>query len=286
MMLMIRFFNPPGHGSVYFDLYYSGILHELLSNDIEYVFISNADNLAATCDPLIASYLKTSQSPFLIELTHKAPMDLKGGTVVSSNGQLKLLESAQVNDSHRSLFESQPFFNTNNIWVHVPTLISIIESNNLRMDLILNRKNKNGHSFIQLEYAMGSAIQSFDQPKVLIVNRDRFFPVKKTSDLLLLSSDYVSLSQNGLTWDVNRMVDIQCSFPFDSVDAFYRYFRVIPSLKDIQSLHLKGKIYFNHFVTLKGHVEIIVDDDDELVIGPDLEELNNVRFEAGKFIPF
>ena len=35
-------------------------------------------------------------------------MDLKGGTVVSSNGQLKLLESA-MNDSHRSLFESQPF---------------------------------------------------------------------------------------------------------------------------------------------------------------------------------
>ena len=37
-------------------------------------------------------------------------MDLKGGTVVSSNGQLKLLESAQVNDSHRSLFESQKLF--------------------------------------------------------------------------------------------------------------------------------------------------------------------------------
>ena len=51
-------------------------------------------------------------------------------------------------------------------------------------------------------------------------------------------------------------------------------------------MHLKGKIYFNHFVTLKGHVEIIVDDDDELVIGPDFEELNNVRFEAEKFIPF
>ena len=72
MMLMIRFFNPPGHtSSKNFDLYYSGILHELLSNDIEYVFISNADNLAATCDPLIASYLKTSVS-ILIELTHKA----------------------------------------------------------------------------------------------------------------------------------------------------------------------------------------------------------------------
>ena len=213
-------------------------------------------------------------------------MDLKGGTVVSSNGQLKLLESAQVNDSHRSLFESQSFLIPIIFGCMFLRLYLLLNLNNLRMDLILNRKNKNGHSFIQLEYAMGSAIQSFDQPKVLIVNRDRFFPVKKTSDLLLLSSDYVSLFQNGLTWDVNRMVDIQCSFPFDSVDAFYRYFRVIPSLKDIQSLHLKGKIYFNHFVTLKGHVEIIVDDDDELVIGPDLEELNNVRFKLENFIPF
>ena len=72
----------------------------------------------------------------------------------------------------------------------------------LRMDLILNRKNKNGYSFIQLEYAWGLPFNLLTNPK-LIVNRDRF-PVKKTSDLLLLSSDYVSLSQNGLTWDVNH----------------------------------------------------------------------------------
>ncbi|MEK9727969.1 MAG: UTP--glucose-1-phosphate uridylyltransferase, partial [Candidatus Margulisiibacteriota bacterium] len=104
-------FNPPGHGSVFFDLYYSGILDDLLNRGVDYLFISNSDNLAANLDDKIMSYLQHTQCPFLIELTPKTVADVKGGTVVRSDGHLMLWEIAQVLDQQRSLFESQPVFN-------------------------------------------------------------------------------------------------------------------------------------------------------------------------------
>ena len=239
-------FNPPGHGSVYFDLYYSGILHQLQASHIDYLFISNADNLAATVDPTIVQYLAVSKPSFLMELTPKTDADKKGGTVVDVNNRLTLWEIAQVTESQQALFESQPYFNTNNIWVSVTALINAIESRQFKLDIIKNKKVRDAQPVIQMEYAMGSAIQSFSDAQVLVVPRTRFFPVKRTSDLLLLLSDCCSWSDSGqLDWDPNQLPLITLSSPLNDVSHFFKYFQRIPSIKHLESLQLSGPILFD-----------------------------------------
>jgi UTP--glucose-1-phosphate uridylyltransferase len=250
-------FNPPGHGSVYFDLYHSGVLHKLLKKGIDYVFISNADNLAATLDSKIMAYLSEFKPPFLIELTPKTNSDIKGGTVVKCDDHSVLWEIAQVDPQYQTLFQDQPYFNTNNIWVSVPVLLQTIETGLLNLDLIQNRKVMNGQSIIQLEYAMGSAIRSFNKPISMIVPRQRFFPVKKTSDLLLLLSDYAYWNESGyLQWDETKQIDISLDTPFDKVADFFKYFKQIPSIKNASSIHLKGPILFDEKVSLQNHVSL------------------------------
>ncbi len=260
-------YNPPGHGSIYFDLYYSGRLAALQAAGVEYLFISNADNLAASVDPLISGYLKSTQVPFLIELTEKFASDKKGGTVINYDGQLKLWESAQVASDQHDLFESQPVFNTNNIWVNIAALINAIESKSLLLDLILNKKSSDQASWVQLEYAMGSAIQSFPEAQAMIVPRTRFFPIKKVSDYLLLMSDFTSFDQSSnLIWDTTKRPVIQCQPPFQSIEAFDQYFSVIPSLKDISNLEIGGQLFFDSYVTLAGDMSLVVPNGKEVRI--------------------
>ena len=278
--------NPPGHGSVYFDLYHSGCLHQLQSDGVDYLFISNADNLAASCDARIAAYLKSSNCPFLMELTPKRETDVKGGTIVKKQGKLTLWEIAQVSSDQMELFQSQPVFNTNNIWVNVSALIQVIESNALALDLILNKKVKDGVSFIQMEYAMGSAIQSFSDAQAMIVPRSRFFPVKKTSDLFLLLSDFTRFDSSGqLQWDDNRVINITCEPPFDTVAGFFDHLTVVPSIHELKQLVLKGEIFFNHQVTLTGDVHISLNDSESLVIDESIVTLENVVYKNGAFSP-
>ena len=58
-----------------------------MDDGIDYLFISNADNLAATVDSAIVQHLDQTKCPFLIELTPKMDADTKGGTVVTHQGQ-------------------------------------------------------------------------------------------------------------------------------------------------------------------------------------------------------
>ena len=252
-------YNPPGHGSVYFDLYYSGILKQLKDTGIDYLFISNADNLAATVDPNIVQHLAQSKCPFLIELTPKTNNDRKGGTVVIHNNQLTLWEVAQVQSEQQSLFESQPYFNTNNLWVSVSALINVIEQNTLTLDLIKNPKNHHDQSVIQMEYAMGSAIQSFKEAQVMVVPRTRFFPVKRTSDLLLLLSDCCQWGSDGqLTWDPAVLPEVTLSSDLSTVAGFFDCFKTIPAIAGVHSLNLSGPILFNTPIQFEQGASIVL----------------------------
>ncbi len=48
---------------------------------------------------------------------------------------------------------------------------------------------------IQVETAMGAAIEVFEGAQTIEVGRDRFVPVKTTNDLLVLRSDVYDLGQ-------------------------------------------------------------------------------------------
>ncbi|KAA3474535.1 UTP--glucose-1-phosphate uridylyltransferase [Gossypium australe] len=76
---------PPGHGDVFPSLMNSGKLDAFLSQGKEYVFVANSDNLGAIVTP-------------------KTLADVKGGTLISYEGKVQLLEIAQVPDEHSDLY--------------------------------------------------------------------------------------------------------------------------------------------------------------------------------------
>jgi UTP--glucose-1-phosphate uridylyltransferase len=68
---------PPGHGDVFEALVNSGTLAKLEQRGVEYVFISNVDNLGATVDFRILNKMIESGSEFVMELTAKTEADVK-----------------------------------------------------------------------------------------------------------------------------------------------------------------------------------------------------------------
>lgn len=101
----------------------SGLLDKLIAAGKEYIFVSNVDNLGADVDLKILKHLVDSQAEFLMELTDKTKADVKGGTIVDYQGQVRLLEIAQVPSEHVEDFKSVrkfAYFNTNSIYVSLP----------------------------------------------------------------------------------------------------------------------------------------------------------------------
>ena len=62
---------PPGHGDVFVSLQGTGLLDDLRAKGIRYVFLSNADNLGATCDPDIAAWLIANDIPYAAEVCER-----------------------------------------------------------------------------------------------------------------------------------------------------------------------------------------------------------------------
>lgn len=87
---------PPGHGDVFEALYNSGTLDTLQKAGVEYVFISNVDNLGASVDFRILNKMMETGAEFVMEVTAKTEADVKGGTLVEYEGKVRLLELAQV----------------------------------------------------------------------------------------------------------------------------------------------------------------------------------------------
>ena len=52
---------------------------------IRWVFISNADNLGATCDPDLAAWVMTNEVPYLAEVCERTPTTARAGTSRSAS---------------------------------------------------------------------------------------------------------------------------------------------------------------------------------------------------------
>ncbi|MDD2650892.1 MAG: UTP--glucose-1-phosphate uridylyltransferase, partial [Candidatus Cloacimonetes bacterium] len=182
--------NPPGHGDIFSCLAQENLIDTLLDNKIEYIFVSNSDNLGAIADTKILDYMIESKTPFLMEVCKRTEMDKKGGHLAQTkSGRLILRESAQCPDNETDEFQNiqiYNYFNTNNLWIELKALKEIMDKhdNIIELPLIVNPKTVEGIDVIQLETAMGAAISIFDNAKAILVNRDRFTPVKKTQDLV------------------------------------------------------------------------------------------------------
>ncbi|KAH7096496.1 UTP--glucose-1-phosphate uridylyltransferase [Auriculariales sp. MPI-PUGE-AT-0066] len=200
---------PPGHGDLFDAMRNSGLLDNLLAAGKEYVFVSNVDNLGADVDLKILKHLEDSQAEFLMELTDKTKADVKGGTIIDYDGQVRLLEIAQVPSEHVEDFKSVrkfAYFNTNSVYINLKAMKRVLEEGSLDLEIIVNPKvSDDGTPVIQLETAVGAAIKHFKNAHGINVPRSRFLPVKSSSDLLLITSDLYSLEHGKLIMSPKRM---------------------------------------------------------------------------------
>jgi UTP--glucose-1-phosphate uridylyltransferase len=264
---------PPGHGDIYPALLTSGMLQRLLAKGYEYAFISNSDNLGAILEPSILGYCIKNRLSFLMEVADRTAADRKGGHLAQlRSGRYILREIAQVPEADMTAFQDirrHRYFNTNNIWVHLPSLKQVMASRKglLGLPMICNRKPLNPRDpqsapVYQLETAMGAAISVFDGAGALRVPRSRFTPVKNTNDLLSVrSGNYILNDRFQLVPNPKRTMDsIRVDLDpwhYRFIDRFESRFPFgAPSLVECTSLRVKGDIRFGSGVALKGCVSL------------------------------
>ncbi|TFY70984.1 hypothetical protein EVG20_g2008 [Dentipellis fragilis] len=256
---------PPGHGDLYNALLHSGVLDQLISEGKEYLFVSNSDNLGAVVDQKILQHMIDSQAEFLMEVTDKTKADVKGGTLIDYDGQVRLLEIAQVPSEHVEDFKSVrkfKIFNTNNLWINLKALKRIMDSEAMELEIIINPKQTDdGQAVIQLETAAGAAIKHFKNAHGINVPRSRFLPVKSCSDLLLIKSDIYSLEHGQLVINEQRMFETTPVIKLgDHFKKFQKRFRKIPHIVELDHLTVTGDVYFGRNVTLRGTVIVVANE--------------------------
>jgi len=264
--------NPPGHGDIYSAIYTSGILDTLLEKEIVYAFISNSDNLGATLDESLLGYFVEKGFPFMMEVAPRTPSDVKGGHIARhKDGRLILRESAQCPENELSAFRDikrYGFFNTNNIWINLKVLHTLIQKiGAVKLPIIRNPKtldprDENSPKVFQIETAMGAAISLFEGAAVIKVPASRFLPVKKCNDLLSIRSDrFIFSTENNLIANPNTgtktiQVDLDPKY-YGKIDLFdERFSKGAPSLANCESLTVKGDVRFESNVVIKGKIVI------------------------------
>jgi UTP--glucose-1-phosphate uridylyltransferase len=265
---------PPGHGDVFASLAATGLLSDLLDQGYEYVFLSNSDNLGATLDPRIVGWLASEGLPFVSEVVDRTESDRKGGHLARrrDDGGLLLRETAQVADDDEEAFEDvgiHSYFNANNIWVSLRAVQMALEDGGgvLELPMIVNRKtvdptDSSSPEVVQLETAMGAAIGVFEGAGAVHVPRDRFVPVKTTSDLLVVRSDAYRLEDD---WTVRLAAERDGRPPHVDLDS--DYFKLVsefeerfsggpPSLAACDRFEVEGDVSFGREVTVRGSVRV------------------------------
>jgi len=264
---------PPGHGDLYAALVGSGCLDNLLASGYKYMFVSNSDNLGASLDISILTYFAKSGAPFMMECCERTENDKKGGhlAIRNSDKQLVLRESAMCLEEDEAAFQDtskHQFFNTNNLWIQLDKLKEIIDKNGgfIPLPMIKNKKtvdpkDDSSQKVVQLETAMGAAIECFEGASAIVVPRTRFAPVKKCNDLLLLRSDSYSLV------DHKPVLNPACGGVAPVVAMDSKLYKLvgkledatgggIPSLVNCKRLTVKGLVRMSNKTKFVGEVSI------------------------------
>jgi len=263
---------PPGHGDLYTAIAGSGLLARLIELGIEYAFVANADNLGATLDPTLLGYMVGESLDFMLEAADRTPADRKGGHLCRlADGRLALRESAQCPAEAADAFQDvnrYSYFNTNNLWVHLPALARLLAEHDgfLPLPTVVNRKTLDpkdpaSDPVFQLETVMGTAISLFHRAAAVRVPRSRFSPVKNTNDLLGVRSDAFALTDDSrivLHPDRETPPVIRLDDRFFKMIEHYeeRFPHGSPSLRTCRSLTVEGDIAFGANVKVEGNVVV------------------------------
>ncbi|GAA5145368.1 UTP--glucose-1-phosphate uridylyltransferase [Nocardioides marinquilinus] len=262
---------PPGHGDIYTAMRGTGLLDLLLEQGYRHVFVSNSDNLGAVPDARVAGWFAAGGAPFAIEAVRRTPSDRKGGHFARrrTDGRLVLRETAQTPDADKAALadlDRHRYCSTNNLWFDVAAMKEALDVRNgiLGLPLIRNVKtvdpgDPSTPEVIQVETAMGAAIEVFEGSQLIEVGRDRFVPVKTTNDLLVLRSDVYDLGGDFVLDQTSAelpFVDLDTDV-YKLVGEFDKRFpQGAPSLTEASSLTVHGDVTFGRDVKVVGEVEL------------------------------
>ena len=262
---------PPGHGDLYTSLVTSGVLDRLLELGYRYASVSNSDNLGAAPNARIAEWFASSGAPYAAEVCRRTAADRKGGhlAIRKSDRQLILRDTAQTAKEEMSYFTDEhrhPYFHTNNLWFDLQALARTLAERNgvVGLPLIKNVKtvdpaDPSTAEVIQIESALGAAIEGFPGAAAIAVGRERVLPVKTTNDLLVLRSDVYAVAEDGRLVQQNEsapLVDLDSRF-YKAIAGFERRFAAgAPSLRQAIGLSVRGDWTFEAGVTVVGDVRL------------------------------
>jgi UTP--glucose-1-phosphate uridylyltransferase len=233
--------------------------------------VSNSDNLGAVPDARVAGWFAQSGAPFAIEAVRRTPSDRKGGHFArrKADGRIVLRESAQTLDVDKEALtdlDRHRYCSTNNLWFDIQAMVDALDARGgiLGLPLIRNVKHldpadSSTPEVIQIETAMGAAIEVFEGARTIEVGRDRFVPVKTTDDLLVLRSDVYDIGKDFVLDQAGDDV------PYVSLDGdFYklvgdfdkRFPEGAPSLREADSFTVGGDWTFGQGVRVVGDVKL------------------------------
>jgi len=262
---------PPGHGDIYTALRGSGLLDQLIESGLRYAFVSNSDNLGATPDARVAGWFAGTGAPFAIEAVRRTASDRKGGHFArrTRDGRIVLRETAQTlpkDESALADLNRHRYCSTNNLWFDLAAMREALDVRGgiLGLPLIRNIKqvdpgDRTSPEVVQVETAMGAAIEVFEDARTIEVGRERFVPVKTTNDLLVLRSDVYDI---GGDFVLDQAAD---AIPFVELDGNHykkvgqfdkRFPDGAPSLKEATRLIVEGDWTFGRGVRVVGDVEL------------------------------
>ncbi|MCT1458457.1 UTP--glucose-1-phosphate uridylyltransferase [Aestuariimicrobium sp. p3-SID1156] len=259
---------PPGHGDLYIALSASGILDRLVEAGYRYACVANGDNLGSAPNPRLAGWFAQSGAPYAAEVCRRTVNDRKGGhlAIRKADNQLILRDTAQTAPEEMDFFTDEhrhPFFHTNNLWFDLRVLQQTLRERDsvLGLPMIRNEKtvdpaDKTSPKVVQIESAMGAAVEVFEGATAICVGRDRFQPVKTTNELLLLRSDLYELDADYLlqaTTDHPVEVSLDGDY-FKLVGDFDERMPDPVSLRRAESFTVKGDWRFGKDVSVEGEV--------------------------------
>ncbi len=262
---------PPGHGDLYTALRGTGLLERLIEQGYERVFVSNSDNLGAVPDPRIAGWFAGSGAPFAIEAARRTPSDKKGGHFARrlTDGRIVLRETAQTPDADKEALadlDRHRYCSTNNLWFDLVAMKQALDVRDgvLGLPLIRNVKtvdpsDPSTPEVVQIETAMGAAVEIFEGARLIEVGRDRFVPVKTTNDLLVLRSDVYDIGQDFVLDQVAEdipLIELDADHYKLVGDFDKRFPEGAPSLRKASSLRVHGDWTFGHGVEVVGDVRL------------------------------
>ncbi|XP_038884595.1 UTP--glucose-1-phosphate uridylyltransferase-like [Benincasa hispida] len=247
------------HGPLLLSLLTGGTLDVLLSKGKEFALVVGSDNVAAVIDPQILNYLIQNKIEFCLEVTPAAALESSSSTY--STPERCQLADISLNSSQSPMVKFK-FSDTRSLWLNLTTIKRLVDTNTLKIETSsFSEVGSSDKQLLLQKTAVGSMIKFFDRVVGINVPYPRSLQLSSTSDLLLLQSDLYTSNKGLVVRNAARASPVNPSIDlgpeFEKINDFRSRFKSIPSIVELDSLTVRGDVWFGLGVALKGNVSII-----------------------------